>query len=185
MTTVAIPHLERYMPLAEAARRFGMSQIALRRLVDTGRIRAVELPSGEVGVSENGIKAVKLERFIPISEAAERLDITQGQLQSLIEQSVVSAAELPNGDIGVSESTMLSAVNERLKSIHRGDFKYLAGQPITISQAEEQYEIPGTTLRDWIRRDHIRVLDKKRYPVEVDEADVDFLCCHLQDTQGI
>ena len=174
MTTTALPYIEKVMPLAEAARRFGVSQTALRYLIESGRIKAVALPNGEVGVSENGIRAMQIEHFIPLPEAAQRLNVSEDQLRLLIRQSVVKAAELPNGDIGVSESSMLSAVNDRLRLIRRDSFKKMQGRPITISQAEQQYEIPGTTLRGWIKRGYIRILDEKHYPVELDLADVAF-----------
>lgn len=123
MTTSQI---ERVLPLAEAAQRMGISAAALTRLVRSGKIRALQLPDGSLGVSKRD--AEQLRRQI--------------------------------------------AVNEQLKAITRDQFKKLRGQPITISQASGSYGVPGTTLRDWVKRGYVRVIDAQVYPLELDQADV-------------
>lgn len=45
-----------YLPLADAAKKFGMSRKALTQMIQTGKIEAVQLPSGEllVAAKDNG-----------------------------------------------------------------------------------------------------------------------------------
>ena len=105
-----------YLPLAEAARKYNISVKLLTRLVQDGKIEAVQLPSGEVAVSEQGLK-------------------TKEQI-----------------------------VAER--------FAHLVGQAITISEAVEKYGVPDGTLRVWITRNYVKVVDSQSYPMRIGEADV-------------
>ena len=148
MTTVPLPQLERYFPLPQAAKRIGISQAALRRLVESGQVKAVALPDGEIGVSENGIHAAQLDQFIPLSKAAHRFGIGQNILRQLIESGKIRAATVPDGEIVVSEtSAQVAIINEQLKSVRREEFRHLRGHPITIAEAIEKYDIPGMTVR--------------------------------------
>ena len=50
MTT--LPQLERFISLSQAARQIGLAKDTLRSLIDSGRLKGVVLPNGDVGVSE-------------------------------------------------------------------------------------------------------------------------------------
>lgn len=72
-------HIERAIPLPETAKRLGLSIQALTRLIKDGIIKAVELPDGEVVVSEQETDvSIKREDFhlrgkpTTVSEAAEK-----------------------------------------------------------------------------------------------------------------
>lgn len=117
----------------------------------------------------------QLDRFIPLSKAARRLGIARETLLSLVDSGRIKGAVLPNGEIGVSEPELDQLIN-------REQFSHLRGQPITINQATERYELNNRTVRNWIERGHIRVL-KPGYGMELDEADVAY-CAAVYTTLG-
>ncbi len=117
-----------------------------------------------------------LERVIPIDEAAERLDISVKVLTRCIENGIIKAVQLPNGEIAVSA--------EEIRPITKKQFEHLRGKPITISEASRPrprfdddgnvvggYEVPDPTMRGWIRQGYVRVLEDG-YGKKLDEADV-------------
>ena len=55
----AVAALPTYIPLTEAARRYGLSEAALRRAVEKGIIRAVRTPRGEILVVNEAVTQVK------------------------------------------------------------------------------------------------------------------------------
>ena len=58
------PQLDRFIPLAQAARQSGLTDAILRSLIDAGRLTAVVLPNGEMGVSEPELDSIiKREQF--------------------------------------------------------------------------------------------------------------------------
>ncbi len=71
-----------YLPLPDAARRYGLSEESLTQLVGSGNIQAVQLPSGELLVAaENNGNKVKTKKEIIIEEFAH----LQGQSISAYE----------------------------------------------------------------------------------------------------
>jgi len=127
MTTVPLTKLDRFLPLAQAAKRLGLSEGTLRQLVNTGKVRAAVLPSGEIGVSEQSAKRV----------------------------------------------ASYEQLNEQLRAIHRRDFVSLRGKPITIAEAAEKYDILDRTLREWVKRGLVNVMENG-YGKRLDESDVAF-----------
>jgi hypothetical protein len=55
-----------YLPLADAAKKFGMSRTVLTQMIRSGKIEAVQLPSGEllVAAEDNGGKPRTKQRII-------------------------------------------------------------------------------------------------------------------------
>lgn len=62
-------------------------------------------------------------------------------------------------------------INEQLRAIRREDYKRLQGQLITIAEAVERYGIPGMTVRGWVKRNQVAVIDRG-HGMKLDEADV-------------
>lgn len=117
-----------------------------------------------------------LEHFIPLSQAARQLALSQATLHALIESGKIRAAVLPSGEIVVSKRSAENVaayekINEQLRSIRYADFKRLKDQAITITEASEKYDVPGTTLRDWIDSKFVKVLEPG-YGMKLDEADI-------------
>jgi predicted site-specific integrase-resolvase len=75
---VAIPtiHIPTFIPLAEAAQKYNLSEKALTQLIQTGKIEAVQLPTGEllVAAESNGQKPRTKEEII-----AEKFAHLRGQ----------------------------------------------------------------------------------------------------------
>jgi hypothetical protein len=77
----------------------------------------------------------KLERFVPLTQAAKRSGLSEETLRHLAEAGKVRAAVLPGGEIGIGEQSARQVasyeqINERLRSIRREDFKKLKGKLI-------------------------------------------------------
>ncbi len=105
-----------------------------------------------------------LERVIPLPEAAERLGIPAEVLTRLVKNGIIKAVQLPSGEIAVSEE-------ETQTTVTRDQFEHLRGNPITVSDAAEKYDVPATTIREWVKREYIRVL-MPGYGMTLDEQDV-------------
>jgi predicted site-specific integrase-resolvase len=119
--------LETYIPLPQAAVRFGLAERALRRMVDNGIIRAIKLPDGEVAVSQ-----AEANEALSREEEAERI-----------------AVEL------------------------RARYRHLRGNQIGVREAGRTYDIPSRTLSRWAHRGIIRILGRGRNrSLLLDEADV-------------
>ena len=80
--------LPTYIPLPEATARYGLSEAALRRAVETGIIRAVRLLGEGIAVADEDVAIVAAQQeagkegdeLVSISEAARRLNIPSGTI---------------------------------------------------------------------------------------------------------
>lgn len=108
--------------------------------------------------------AVLQDDLICLDQAAKRLHLSIEQLNAHIESGKIKAHRI-NGVLVVPES--------EIPSITRDQFCELDGNPITYIQAEEKYDIVGTTLRHWAEKGWIAV-QKPGYGAELNEADVAF-----------
>jgi len=55
MTPIALPQLEKFIPLADTAQRLGMSMTKLHSLIQRGELKAAVLPNGELGINEQSL----------------------------------------------------------------------------------------------------------------------------------
>jgi transposase-like protein len=122
------------------------------------------------------LPVTKLDRFLPLAQAARRLGLSEGTLRQLVNSGKVRAAVLPSGEIGVSEQSAKRAasyeqINEQLRAVHRRDFANLRGKSITIADAAEKYDILDRTLREWVKRGLVTVVEDG-YGKRLDEAGV-------------
>ena len=81
---VAVPtvHIPTFIPLVEAAQKYNLSEKALTQLIQTGKIEAVQLPTGEVLVAaeSNGSPPKTKEQII-----AEEFAHLRGQIITVTE----------------------------------------------------------------------------------------------------
>lgn len=122
------------------------------------------------------VPLTKLDQFLPLAEAARRVGLSEDTLRQLIELGKIRAAMLPNGSIAVNENdaqqtAVFEQVNEQLRNLRREAFRKWHGQPILISQATDEYDIPGMTLRGWVKHGYVTVLESG-YGMTLDRADV-------------
>lgn len=79
----------------------------------------------------------------------------------------------------MSQDAAVTALNEKLRAVKREQFKYLAGQGITVTDGAKKYGVHRTTILNWIRHGYITAL-KTGYRQVVDEADLAY-CFAIYD----
>jgi hypothetical protein len=133
-----------------------------------------------------------LERMIPLPEAARKLGLSESRLRRMAEQGKITAGQLPNGEIVVSENnTRQSTINEQLQAINPKHFAHLAGQEISVTEAADKYSreflmpLLKHTILLWVRQGHIKVLKPstgRGSRMLLDEADVAY-CAKIHTTR--
>jgi hypothetical protein len=136
-------------------------------------------------VAASGNSKLSIPTFIPLTEAARKYDLTEDVLTRLIQDGRIEAAQLPSGELLVSDESM----NEKTKEqIIKEQFPHLQGTGITISQAATKYNVPRSTLEAWVSRyGYITIVDDHNYPKTINEAEVAYCAevYHTRRTKGI
>ena len=96
-----VTDLPRYIPLTEAAERYGVSEEVLKRAIESGTIRAVQLDQ-EVAVAEGDVKQLNVRPEdlwakvaeldgipITIEEACEKYDVSKPSIYRWINRGIV------------------------------------------------------------------------------------------------
>jgi hypothetical protein len=96
-------------------------------------------------------------------------------LQRLINNGILHAVRL-GGTVAVAES-------ELNQTITRDQFDHLRGQAITISETAQKYGLNNRTIRHWVARGYIKVLDDD-YGMHIDHADVAYCAAVYQALGG-
>ena len=107
--------------------------------------------------------------FIPLVEATLKYNLSEDVLTRLIQDGTIEAAQLPSGELLVSDDSLNQTKTK--EQIIEQKYSHLREQAITISQAVEKYEIPGQTIRGWISRQYISIVDCE-YPMTINEAEM-------------
>lgn len=93
-----VTDLPRYIPLSEAAERYGVSEEVLKRAIESGTIRAVQLDQ-EVAVAEGDVEKIVIRKSdfehlrgkpISITEAAEKYGIPHGTFSRWVKAGHIS-----------------------------------------------------------------------------------------------
>lgn len=135
MTT--LPQLERFIPLSQAARQIGLNEETLRLLIDSGRLKGIVLPNGDVGVSEPELgQLVMREQFehlrgqaITIAQAADAYQIHPETIRGWVKRSYIGVLregygkELDQADVEYCVATYRAQGATRGKRLfnERGD----------------------------------------------------------------
>lgn len=119
-------------------------------------------------MATSGNSKLSVPTFIPLTEAVRIYNLTEDVLTRLIQDGRIDAAQLPSGELLVSDASLNQKTREQ---IIKDKFGHLRGNAITISLAAEKYKLAGTTIRKWISRGYISIMDSG-YPTKIDEADV-------------
>ena len=128
-----------FIPLSEAARKYGLEEAHLRQMVERGKIRAA-MVAGEMVVSEEQVK-----------ERAEKENGTGKKKEDLLEYQ---------------------------KHAH------LQGVGIGIAEAARKYDIPTTTLFQWVQRGVISRIGREGQKVLLNEQDVAY-CWEIYQKVGV
>jgi hypothetical protein len=117
---------------------------------------------------------MKLEKLIPLPQAAARLGLTVEALTRLVDSGTIKA--------NIHEGVVLIPESQVKQAITREQFVHLKGTPITMAEASEKYGPTVKTIWSWVARKYIAKLDDA-YPVHVDEADVAY-CAAVYKSRG-
>jgi hypothetical protein len=121
---------------------------------------------------------LSIPTFIPLTEAVHKYALTEDVLTRLIQDGRIDAAQLPSGELLVSDESLNQKTKEQIVEER---FAHLRGKPITVSDAEGVYKLKNMTIRRWIANGYIRVVNDG-YPIKVDESDVAY-CAKVYDEQ--
>jgi hypothetical protein len=91
----------------------------------------------------------------------------QKLLTNLSPGAKLEISKTPEGEIVVSEASETKTKEDILKE----QYAKLIGQPITVTDAAERYNVHRDTIIEWKKKDYITVL-KPGYRMELDEAEV-------------
>jgi predicted site-specific integrase-resolvase len=62
---MTFPALPTYLPIAEAAKKYGYALDELKNLAQSGKIQAAKLPDGDVVVNEDSVKSILRKEDLP------------------------------------------------------------------------------------------------------------------------
>ena len=108
--------------------------------------------------------------YLPLSEAADKYDLSEKALTQLIEAGKIEAVRLPSGEVLVPADNGSKAPQTK-EEIVTEKFADLQEKPITVSKAANTYELHERTIRRWIENGYIKVI-KEDSPIQIDQADV-------------
>lgn len=96
--------------------------------------------------------------------------------------STIEVRKLPTGEIAVSENAPTQTKEDILKE----KYACLIGQPITVSDAADKYNIHRRTILKWKDNGYITVLETG-YQMKLDEADIAYCAkiYHERQKKGV
>jgi hypothetical protein len=134
---IQMAELETYIPLPQAAVQFGLAEKSLRRMVEDGIIRAIQLPGGEVAVSQEGA-----------GEALSR----EEQAEQLAQALKAKYKHLQGQSVAVREAAREHDIPHQYLSrwAHRGVIKILgrgANRALLLDRADVAYAVEVYNMR--------------------------------------
>jgi len=115
-----------------------------------------------------------MEQLVPLERAAQRLNLSQSTLLSLINAGRVEAMSTPDGVYMSEEQIKTTIVPEQ--------FDHLKHNRITVSQAAEKYNVHRRTILVWVKKNYINVITPG-YKMILTESDVAF-CAAVYHAKG-
>ena len=120
-----------------------------------------------------------LPTFIPTTEAAHQLGVSEARLQRMIEAGEVKAASI-SGETVVSEASIreLTPKEQLPEYIRHANLKNTS---IWIRDAARKYDIPNPTIVRWVSKGIISRLGTDKNKVLIDQADMAY-CAEIYHT---
>lgn len=87
----------------------------------------------------------------------------------------IELKKLSTGEFVVLGQTKEGIIKEK--------YPNLIGQPITISDASEKYDVPATTIREWHKKGYIKVVEPG-YQMKLNEADIAYCADIYKDKKS-
>jgi predicted site-specific integrase-resolvase len=179
--------LPQFVPLPKAAEQLAMSEDELRRMIDIGRIDAIALSDGDVAVNEKEVNrqssVSSLPRFVPLPQAAKQLAMSEDELRRVIESGKIDAITLPNGNLAINEKDMDKPIRRKEDLPEYKKHAHLKGVGSGINEAARNFNIPTTTLYQWVQKGYISKLGRDGQKVLIDSADVAY-CSEIYKKRG-
>ena len=117
---------------------------------------------------------MKLEKLLPLPQAAQRLGLSLDALTRLVDSGTIKA--------NIHRGVVLIPESEVAQTITREQFAELKGTPITMAEASKKYSLTIKSIWTWMKRGFITKLDHA-YPAHLDEADVAY-CAAVYKSKG-
>jgi hypothetical protein len=118
--------------------------------------------------------------FIPLAEAVHKYNLTEEVLTRLIRDGRIDGAQLPSGDLLVSDDGLNEAKTK--EQIIEERFAHLREKSISAYAASQEYGIPHQTFIRWARAGYIRIISEADRSLELDAADTAY-CAFAYETK--
>jgi predicted site-specific integrase-resolvase len=122
-----------------------------------------------------------LDRFIPLSEAAQRMRVSVKETRAMINSGKIKGGLLPDGVMVVSEDTLLKR-KEDLPEYKK--HAHLSGVGIGMGEASRKYNIPTPTISHWTKKSFIKIIKKDGQKIFIDEQDVAYCASVYNERKG-
>jgi hypothetical protein len=127
---------------------------------------------------------LKVPTYLPLSEAAQKYDLSEQVLTQLIQAGKIEAVRLPSGEL------LVSAENGRPKSkddILAEEFTDLRGQLITVTDGAAKYDLHRNTILEWVRKEYVTAKKQggRGSRMELDEAELAYCAKIYYERNGI
>ena len=126
------------------------------------------------GKSSGQTLELDVPTYLPLSEAANKFDLSESVLTQLIQAGKIEAVRLPSGELLVPANESIPRTKQEIITEM---FAHLCGQAISASEASRKYSkqynisISNELFSRWGRLGYIKVLGRG-YRLQLDEADV-------------
>ena len=101
---MTLPLIPVYIPLEDAAKKYGYAPTELKRLAQSGKIKAVQLPDGDMIVSENSVREKTRKEDLPeykqfldlkgkglgLRESAEKYNVPVSTLRGWVMKKIIA-----------------------------------------------------------------------------------------------
>ena len=130
------------------------------------------------GNPQNTTSELNVPTYLPFSDAAIRLRLSEKALTQLVKAGKIEAVQLPSGELLVAAENNGGKTQNKQKIISER-FSHLRGQTINAYAAQKEYGIRYQNFIKWARAGYIEIIheDEGRL-VEMDAADVAY-CAHM------
>ncbi len=115
---------------------------------------------------------IHIPTYLPLREAAEKYRVDPDVLTRAVRDGKIKAVRI-NGGFALAEGEVKDFA-ERRRTVEelRRKYAHLAGQEISVVQAERKYGLSRGSLWRWAKAGYITVLDNRKWSRKLDERDV-------------
>jgi predicted site-specific integrase-resolvase len=119
--------------------------------------------------------ATQVETYLPVKDAARKYGVPVEALTRLVRDGIIKLTRTEEGDSVITVSTVAAAADVIRREIQPGQYEYLRGRRIRLTEAAKKYQIAKQNLARWAEREYLQVIERDFQHLELDEADVKFV----------